>query len=93
MKAVFRGPGEARKLLIDISFFVSGCPFLVGGPINSVYIDAFGEIFDGWTMETKETMYLVSVRGCILPFRGVGDRKLVGYFPQPRPMMLFYHIL
>ncbi|ERN05672.1 hypothetical protein AMTR_s00006p00179450 [Amborella trichopoda] len=26
-------------------------------------------------------MYLVSVRGCILPFRGLGDRKLEGYFP------------
>ncbi|ERN10388.1 hypothetical protein AMTR_s00026p00135840 [Amborella trichopoda] len=82
MKAMFRGLGEARKLLADISFFANGSPFLVGGPTDNVYRDAFGEVFNGLIKETKKTMYFVSVRGCILPFRGMGDRKMDCYFPN-----------
>ncbi|ERN10353.1 hypothetical protein AMTR_s00026p00072130 [Amborella trichopoda] len=70
MKAVFRESEEARKLLIDASFFTSGSPLPVGGPTDNVYMDAFGEVFDGVTMETKEVMYLLSVRSCILMYRG-----------------------
>ncbi|XP_020518766.1 uncharacterized protein LOC110006685 isoform X1 [Amborella trichopoda] len=54
MKASFRWPREARKFLAKISFFSRGSPFPGGGPTYQVYVDAFGEIFDGCTTEAKE---------------------------------------
>ncbi|ERN03573.1 hypothetical protein AMTR_s00042p00101940 [Amborella trichopoda] len=81
-KDVFRESGAACEFSISAPFFISGSPFSVGGPIDNVYIDFFCGVLSGVTTKTKEAMYLLSVRGCILRNRGMGDRQLGDYFPH-----------
>ncbi|ERN00395.1 hypothetical protein AMTR_s00104p00141150, partial [Amborella trichopoda] len=75
-----REPDEVRELLTDASFFTRERPFSVGGPFDNIFIDACGLVRNKAITETKEALHLESIRGCILPFRGVGDKKLEGYF-------------
>ncbi|ERM95480.1 hypothetical protein AMTR_s00008p00266590 [Amborella trichopoda] len=82
MKAVVREPDAVRELLTDTSFFACEIPFLVGSPSDNIFIDAFGLVLNKAVTDTREAMYLMSVRGCILPFRGLGCKKLEGYFPH-----------
>ncbi|ERN07015.1 hypothetical protein AMTR_s00141p00095530 [Amborella trichopoda] len=82
MKVVFMEPAEACELLINSPFFTNGSPFLVCGPTDNVYIDVLGGVLNRVTTEIREAKYHVCMRGCILPYRGVGDRKLKGYFPH-----------
>ncbi|ERN02829.1 hypothetical protein AMTR_s00086p00145680 [Amborella trichopoda] len=86
MKVKVRGPGEAHRFLANISFFSHGSPFPVGGLTDQVYTDAFGKVFDKHTTETQEAMYLLIVRGCILPYRGAkkkGIKKRDVESPEP----------
>ncbi|ERN11818.1 hypothetical protein AMTR_s00020p00029440 [Amborella trichopoda] len=71
-------PGDARKILTMATFFTKGNPFPVGGPSDKVFLDGFGKSLDRPTMDTGEAMYLASVRGCILTYRGISDKKLEG---------------
>ncbi|ERM93464.1 hypothetical protein AMTR_s00132p00058170 [Amborella trichopoda] len=72
MKAVHREPGEACRLLTKDTFFTKGNPFLMGGPSDKIFPNSFGKSLIMATTDTGEAMYLMGVRGCILPYRGGG---------------------
>ncbi|ERN09218.1 hypothetical protein AMTR_s00014p00255130 [Amborella trichopoda] len=72
MKALVRELDAIYELLTDTYFFTRERSFPIGGPFDNIFIDAFGLALNNAIIETKEAMYLMSVHGCILPFRGVG---------------------
>ncbi|ERN11876.1 hypothetical protein AMTR_s00020p00176110 [Amborella trichopoda] len=71
MIAVVKELDVVRELLTDASFFTRERSFAVGGPSNNIFIDAFDLMLNKVVTETKEATYLMSVQGCILPFRFV----------------------
>ncbi|ERN18159.1 hypothetical protein AMTR_s00054p00147360 [Amborella trichopoda] len=82
MRATVREPDAVCELLTDASFLAHGGPFRIGRPSDGIFIDAFGLALDKAVTETFEAMYLVRVRGCIIPFKGAGCKRLKGYFPH-----------
>ncbi|XP_020528084.1 uncharacterized protein LOC18442492 isoform X2 [Amborella trichopoda] len=75
-KATFHTPGHARSLFGGDSFFTRRNPFPVGG-----CTDCSHEL-DGASIGISELMFVLSVRGGILPFRTLFGSKLEAYYPH-----------
>ncbi|ERM93781.1 hypothetical protein AMTR_s00004p00270660 [Amborella trichopoda] len=82
MRVVVREPDTVHGLLTDASFFAREGTFPYWLSLGGIFIDAFGLALNKAVTETREAMYVVSVRGCVLLFIGARCKRWKGYFPH-----------